>query len=148
MAKLTIKVKSYLNIDDEKVANAALDPGHLIERISTDKVQKHATAGGPVFPMFAVEDAFQGRAIGDAYNTTTNAQVACWIPTRGDQVYAKISSSSEALVIGDFVESAGDGTLRKYDIASSGGIIEGAQVIVGRAIEAIAAGASGVIEII
>lgn len=148
MAKLTIKVKSYLNIDDEKVANAALDPGHLIERMSTDKVRKHATAGGPVFPMFAVEDAFQGRAIGDAYNTTTNAQVACWIPTRGDQVYAKISSSSEALVIGDFAESAGDGTLRKYDIASSSGVIEGAQVIVGRAIEAIAAGASGVIEII
>ncbi len=148
MAKLVIKVKSYLNIDEEKTANAALSPGHLIERMSTDKVRKHSTAGGVVFPMFAVEDAFQGRAIGDAYNTTTYDLVQCWIPTRGDQVYATIKSTSETIVIGDFVESAGDGTLRKWDIASSSGVVEGSQIIVGRALEAIAAGAKGVIEII
>ena len=148
MAKLVIKVKSYLNIDEEKIANAALSPGHLIERMSTDKVRKHSTAGGVVFPMFAVEDAWQGRAIGDAYDTTTNSLVHCWIPTRGDQVYATIKSTSETIVIGDFVESAGDGTLRKWDIASSSGVVEGSNIIVGRALEAIAAGAKGVIEII
>jgi len=148
MAKNTIKVKSFLNIADEKTANAALTPGHLIERMSTDKVRKHATAGGPVFPMFAMEDAFQGRKITDAYDTSDNDHVIIWIPTRGDQVYATMSATTEALVIGDFVESAGDGTLRKWDIASSGAVIEGSNIIVGVALEAIAAGAKGVIEII
>lgn len=148
MAKNVIKVKSYLNIREEKTAAAALTPGHLIERTSADKVQKHSSAGGPAFPMFALEDAEQGRTISQAYDTSDNAQVHCWIPTRGDVVNARISSTSEALVIGDFVESAGDGTLRKYDIASSGGVIEGASVIVGRAIEAIAAGAQGLIEVL
>jgi len=148
MAKNTVKVKSYLSIEEEKIAAAALSPGHLIERTSADKVQKHSTAGGPALPMFALEDDFQGRGVGDAYDTTTYSNCICWIPTRGDQVYARISSTSEDLVIGDFVESAGDGTLRKYDIASSGGVIEGASVIVGRAVEAISAGNQGVIEVI
>ncbi len=148
MAKLTILLKSYNNVFDEKTASAALSPGHLVELISTDKVRKHATAGGPAFPMFALEDSMQGRKISDDYNTTTHAEVALWIPGRGDEVYAEISSTSEALVIGDFVESAGDGTLRKYDIASTGTAIEGSHVIVGRAKAAIAAGASGVITII
>ncbi len=54
MAKFMIKVKSYLNVHDEKIANAAISPGHLIERMSTDKVRVHASADGPVFPMFAL----------------------------------------------------------------------------------------------
>lgn len=146
MAKNVIKVKSYLNIDDEKEVAAAVTPGHLIERTSADKVQKHATAGGPVFPMFALEDSFQGRKITDAYDTTTYKRAPIWIPTRGDQVYAHITV--EDVDIGDLLESAGDGTLRKYDIASSGGVIEGSNIIVGRAVEAISAGNQGVIEII
>lgn len=147
MAKNVIKVKSYSNIREEKTAAAALTPGHLIERTSADKVQKHSSAGGPAFPMFALEDAEQGRTISQAYDTSDNAQVHCWIPTRGDQVYAHISSSSEDIARGDFLESAGDGTLRKYDIASSGGVIEGDAVIVGVAVEAITAGNQGVIEV-
>lgn len=148
MAKNTIKIKSLLNIQDEKVAAAGITPGHLIELTSAGKVQKHSTGGGQAFPMFALEDSYQGRGISDAYDATTYKQVICWIPTRGDQVYAHISSTSEDIVIGDFLESAGDGTLRKYDIASSAGVVEGDAVIVGRAVEAISAGNQGVIEVL
>lgn len=146
MAKNTIRVKSYLNVQDEKTAAAAITPGHLIERTSADKVQKHSSGDGAVFPMFAIEDALQGRGITDAYNTTTYSKVICWIPTRGDQVYAHISATDVS--IGDLLVSAGDGTLRKYDVASSGGVVESSHKIVGRALEAIAAGNKGVIEII
>lgn len=148
MAKLTILIKSANNVMLEKVVSAALNPGHLVELISTDKVRKHATAGGPCFPMFALEDYFQGRKITDAYDTSTYLLAPVWLPGRGDEVYATMSATTEALVIGDFVESAGDGTLRKYDIASTGTAIEGSHVIVGIAKAAIAAGAKGVIIII
>lgn len=145
MAKNKIQIKSYLGIRDEKVPAAAITPGHLIERTSADKVQKHSTAGGQVFPMFALENAEEGDGITDDYGTSDVCQ--CWIPTRGDRVYAHISSSSEDIARGNFLESAGDGTLRKYDIASSGGVIEGDAVIVGVAVEAITAGNQGVIEV-
>ena len=149
MAKLTIKIKSYLNIDEEVLAAGAITPGYLIERTSAGKVQAHSTAGGPCFPMFALEDAYQGRKITDAYASTGDNQlVQVWTPTRGDVVYATVKSTSEALVIGSFVESAGDGTIRKYDIASTGTAIEGSHVIIGRAIAAIVASAKGLIEII
>lgn len=144
MAKNTIRVKSYLNVQDEKVANAAITPGHLIERMSTDKVRKHASADGPVFPMFALENALEGEGITDAYSATDT--VFCWIPTQGDQVYAHISVTDVS--IGDLLVSAGDGTLRKHDIASSGAVIQDSNIIVGRALEAITAGNQGVIEII
>lgn len=144
MAKNTIKVKSYLDVQDEALANAALNAGHLVERMSTGKVRKHATAGGRAYPMYAMEDHNQGWDIADAY--AENELVKLWIPTRGDRVYARISATSEAIAIGDFLESAGDGTLRKADVASSSAVIEQVSSIVAVGVEAIAAGGQGVVE--
>lgn len=110
MAK-TIKVKNYVNVMEELVANAAITPGHLVEVISTGKVQKHATAARPVLPMFAVEDELQGKTISDAYAATDQVQV--WIPQRGDIVNA-ILKNGENVAIGDFLESAGAGELQKH----------------------------------
>jgi hypothetical protein len=45
MAYKTVKIRAYLNVNDEYVANAALTPGHLIELMSTGYVRKHAGAG-------------------------------------------------------------------------------------------------------
>jgi len=143
MAKRTIKIKNYVNIMEEKVANAAITPGHLVELMSTDKVRVHATAGGNAFPMFAVEDELQGNEIGDAY--AADDQVQVWVPQRGDEVYALIKVG-QTIAIGDFLESAGDGTLQKHtaDAADSNDSINilSAQII-GIALEAVTVASSG-----
>ena len=142
----TIIRKGYVNIFDEKVANAGITPGHLVERMSTDKVKVHATAGGSVNPLFALEDNLQGNDIADAY-VATNV-VSLWRPVPGEQVYAIADATSgTSIAIGDFVESAGDGSLRVYVPAPSGGVVENNNTIVGVALEAAAAGARFTVEI-
>jgi len=97
----------------EKQAVAALYPGHLLERTSADKVQKHSASGGSCpLPMFAIEDENQGESIDDGY--AADDRVVCWIPQRGDQVYAILADDSAAVNIGDYLESNGDGTLKKF----------------------------------
>lgn len=111
MAKNTIKLKKYTDVIEEFVANAAITPGHLVEVMSTGKVRVHATAGGNVLPMFALEDELQGKGIDDAY--AANAPVQVWIPNRGDIVNCLLKDGQN-VAIGDFLESAGDGTVQKH----------------------------------
>lgn len=114
----TIKIKKYLDIVEEYVAVAAITPGMLIELTSAGKVQAHSTAGGSALPMFALENDLEGEDILD--NFAADDRVQCWIPTRGDIVYA-IVADGEDIDIGDFLESNGDGMLREYnaDVVSS-----------------------------
>ncbi len=111
MAYRSIKVKNYLNIFEEYEANVAITPGMLIEEMSTGKVRPHATAGGNALPMFAMEDSLQGKTIDEDYVAAD--QVQCWIPTRGDQVNALLRDE-QTIVIGDFLESDGEGRLQKH----------------------------------
>jgi hypothetical protein len=137
MAKNTIKLRNYLNIEIEKVANAAITPGHLIEEMSTGKVRVHATAGGTQYPMIAVEDELQGKGVDDAY--AAGDQVKVWIPTRGD-VASMILKNGENVAIGDFLESAGDGTVQKYVVdtdSSKNTTAEILNIIIGQAITAL-----------
>ena len=108
----TIKLKDYLHIQEELVANAVITPGMLIEEMSTGKVRKHANSGQNVLPMFAVEDELQGNGINDDYAAAD--QVQCWIPTRGDQVWCIVADGAAAIVIGAPLESSGDGFLKLH----------------------------------
>ena len=140
MAKNTIKLKNYLHIQEEYAAVAGITPGMLIEVTSTDKVQAHSTAGGNAVTMFACEDELQGKGIGDAYIAADVVQ--CWIPQRGDQAYG-ILKDGENVVIGDLLESGGDGYLTKHvaDISTSSNY---PLQIVGQALEAMdLSGSSG-----
>lgn len=133
----TIVRKGYLNIRDQKVATAvAITPGMLVQRTSTDLVEAHSIAGGPVNPLFALEDAFQGNGIDDNY--AVSVPIMLWKPCSGEQVYAILDSLSTASVaIGDFVESVGDGKVRSVgDAQSSAGIAEFAHSFIGVAVEA------------
>lgn len=107
----------------EFVANAAITPGHLVEVMTTGKIRAHATAGG-VRPArwFAREQAYTGKGIDTAYASLDTVPVLDCKP--GDVVYALLPASAAAVVIGDLLESAGDGTLRKaaaYLTDNSGG---------------------------
>ena len=73
-------------------------------------IPAHSTEHGNVLPMFAVEDALQGRGIDDDYSS--GDKVRCWTPLRGDVVNA-ILEDGEAVSIGDFLESNGSGYLQK-----------------------------------
>ena len=107
----------------EGIANAAITPGHLIEQMTSGKYRVHGTAGA-VRParLFAREQLYTGKGIDTAYSANDSLPILNCQP--GDQVYALVAASAAAIVIGDLLESAGDGTLRKcasYLTDNSGG---------------------------
>lgn len=112
----SVILKRYNKIEIEKVAAAAITPGHLVELTSADKVQKHSVEAGNAVPMFALEDGL----IGNGITTDIAADETCmvWIPQRGDEAYA-ILTTSQVVVIGDLLVSKGDGTLKKHVPESS-----------------------------
>lgn len=106
----------------EAIAAGAITPGHLIKLNSDGEVVVHNSAGlfTPVY--IARENEVIGNDIDDAY--ADNDTVLYWHCRPGDEVYALVPASAAAVVIGDFLESNGDGTLRKvaaYLTDSSGG---------------------------
>ncbi len=147
MAYNTIKVKKYSDVIEEYTATAvAITPGMLIEIASATTVQAHSTEAGIVLPMFALEDELQGNGPEDNY--AVSSKIQCWIPYRGDIVYAIIEDGTD-IAVGDFLESNGAGLLQLHvaDTASwaepsaAGSITVVANPIVGVALEAVAAGA-------
>lgn len=147
MARNTIVGKGHLNIRGQIVATAvAIKPGSLLERTSADLVQVHSVAGGSAESLFALEDANQGKGIDDNY--AASDPVMTWHAVPGERVEALFSTASGGSIdIGDFLESAGDGTLQAYSGASSAGAPEYANSIVAVALEAVAAGSRVLVEI-
>ena len=140
MAKNTIKVKKYGDHIEEIVAGGAITPGMLIAEGSAGTVAAHGSAGANAIPMFALEDELQGNGVDDAY--ASGDPVQCWYPYRGDQVYALLADG-ETIVVGDLLESNGDGYLKKHT-AGSAGVVEYPLAVVGQATEALdLSGSSG-----
>lgn len=113
MAYNTVKVTKYSDVIIELAASAAILPGMLVEQVpAAATVRAHASAGGNVVPiMFALEDELQGRQLDDGY--VAGDQVQCWIPHRGDIVYARVADEQN-IAIGDLLMSNGAGRLTKY----------------------------------
>lgn len=106
---------------EEYLADAALTPGHLLTLNSTNEVLKHATAGGICLKWFACEDSLQGKTIDDAYAAGDIVRV--WKCVPGDWINALLAASAAAIVVGDYLCPAADGTLKKWTglTDSSGG---------------------------
>jgi hypothetical protein len=113
MAFETIKLKKYSDNITEYVAAAAIIPGALVAPVAAAAatITNHATAGGNVIPMFALGNTLEGKGIGDDY--ASGDQVQVWIPYRGDEVNALLSTNQH-IAIGDFLESDGAGKLQKW----------------------------------
>lgn len=112
MAYNTIKIKKFLDIQDEYTAYEAIYPGSLVELTTAGTVKKHATAGGNVVSvMFALEDELQGRGIDYPYAAGDKVQV--WTPVSGSVVLG-ILANGEDVEIGDALESNGAGYLQKH----------------------------------
>ena len=137
----TIKIKNYSNVFEEYGAAAAITPGMLIELASASTVQAHGNAGKNALPMFALENELEGGTVNDVY--ATDDKVQCWVPGRGDFVWG-ILADGENVSVGDFLESNGDGMLKKhvedtesFESADPGEITVYSNQIVGQAIEAV-----------
>lgn len=100
-----------LGIRKEAAASGAVTPGHLVEKISTGAVKAHATAGGNAQKAFAVENDLIGATIDTDYASASRVQYN--VMTRGEEVNALLANG-QTVVIGDPLESAGDGTLQKH----------------------------------
>jgi len=127
MAYRTVVLKGD-PIRKEIKAGGAITPGHLVERNTSGNVVVHPTAGGNYSPTFAIEDSLQGKEITDAYATNNRVQVA--FLSSGMEV-AAILTTSQTIVIGDLLESAGNGTVRKHTVqaADSVGALEAGEQI-------------------
>lgn len=107
----TVILKRYNNVQFEAIANEAITPGSLVEVMSTGKIKNHATAQGNAIPYFVIEDAIMGKTIDD--NVAKDDLARVMVAGRGDEVYA-ILATSQTIVVGDLLASAGDGTLEKF----------------------------------
>lgn len=146
MSKNTIALKfRSQELRKEYQAGGTITPGHLVQIGSDGKAVVHAVAGGNQRKAFAVEDELQGNDINDNYTVDNMAQVDHF--SNGEEVYAWLQGESTAVVIGDALESAGDGTLRKHvqpDLEVSGAAPDlQLNQIVGFALEAVDVSASG-----
>lgn len=134
----TIIGKEYGHNRDEKLAGGTITPGMLVSRTSADTVIAHAVAGGPVNVLIAIEDENQGNDIDDNY--TNGALVKLWKPLPGDQAYLLVDDETGSdIAIGDFVESDGEGRVRK----STDNSAQGSTFPVGVALEAVGVGPDG-----
>lgn len=95
----------------ERAAAGTITPGHLLKLDSNGELVVQ-TVIGRVPPIFAVENDLIGNDIDDNY--VDNDFVQAEILGPGCEVNALVAASAAALVIGDYVESAGDGTVKKH----------------------------------
>ena len=116
MAYNTIVVKGY-PMRKEAVAAEAITPGHLMSLNSSNRLIKHAVAAGNSNATFAIENEVFGQGIDVAYANNDNVLYGIFAP--GDEVNALVAASAAAIVIGDYLESAGNGTLRKVTTAAA-----------------------------
>ncbi len=100
----------------ELVAGGTITPGHLVDIASTGKYVVHPDAKVRTAAIFAAEADLIGKGIDDNY--VANDNVYAWVCPPGTEVNALVAASASAIVIGDLLESAGDGTLRKRTAAS------------------------------
>lgn len=101
---------------DEMEASAAITPGFLCEMHDDNfggrVVRPHNTAGDPCETLFAVEAAYEGKGISDVYGV--GDRVYLRIGRKGDLVLAWLDEAVPVTVVGQFLASNGDGTLRFY----------------------------------
>lgn len=100
---------------NDLAASEAITPGHLIERFNNGgviRVRKHSTAAGMAAKMVANDQPMNNKGVDDAY--AANDLVEASVLGQGGVAWMLIASG-QTIVAGNFLESAGDGTLRIYN---------------------------------
>lgn len=132
MAIKTITIKGEpIRYEAVVTSGQTVTPGMLVKLQSNGTIRSHASAGQVLENAFALEDDLQGKDIATAYAAASICQFGIFRP--GDVVNA-ILATSQTIVKGDFLESAGNGNLRKY-AADSAGVVEYPLSVVAVALE-------------
>jgi len=112
MAPKTILLKGNPHQKLAKATAVAITPGYLCQYDSTaGQIEAHSTSGGNAARLFAIEDALQGKEIGDNYAVSSQVQFIC--ARLGDEIYAMLQDGQN-ITRGQYLESNGDGTLKAY----------------------------------
>ena len=98
-------------ISKELVAGGTITPGHLIQLNSAGQWVVTSVAGGRALKAFAVERDFVGDDIDTNY--VANDLVQARICQPGCEINGLVPANAPAITAGDFLESNGDGTVRK-----------------------------------
>lgn len=96
---------------DEDKAAEAITPGNLLNWDGSGDLIKHDVAGGRAEPIFALERDEMGKDIDQPYAVGDAVKVGAF--AKGMRVLAIVAAGAPAIAKGDWLESAGDGTLRK-----------------------------------
>lgn len=91
-------------------AGGAITPGDLLELNSAGDVIRHATAGGRGLRV-ALENTPFNKGIDDDY--ADDDQTNVHYPRTGDKLFMFLAQGSAPVVKGDYLESHGNGKLRK-----------------------------------
>lgn len=95
----------------EGTLSAIALPGHLMERASAGTYAPAGTAAVKYGALFAMENEIYGKGTDSAYASGDNVLMIA--KDAGDLVNVRVAAAAGAIVIGDPLVSAGDGTLRK-----------------------------------
>lgn len=114
-----ILLKGRPNQSEEGVAGSAIQPGMLVDGVTT--IVPHATAGGVAPKCFAAERDELGAGVDDAYKHgyapasayAIGDSVKVLACAAGDRVLVLIASGQN-IAENDRLESAGNGTMRKF----------------------------------
>lgn len=99
--------------NDVRLGKGAISPGDLLEKTAVvNEVQRHSTAAGKALVMVAVENTAWNKGLSDDYADGNQVQVV--FPQRGDKLSMLLAAGATAVTCGDYLESAGDGTIRIF----------------------------------
>lgn len=109
-------IQALGGINGEPVVNEALaaaattiKPGHLVEEILAT-VQEHSTAADNAQKLVALTDLPTGGTIDDVYTVAATVRYGAF--HAGQKGFLRLAASAAAIVVGNVLESAGDGTVR------------------------------------
>lgn len=90
-------------------ASTVIKPGHLVEEILAT-VQEHSTAAANAQKLVALTDTPTGGTIDDVYTVAATVRYGAF--HAGQKGFLRLAASAAAIIVGNQLESAGDGTVR------------------------------------
>lgn len=120
-------------------AATTITPGMLVDALGdAGGVVPHPTAAGNAAKTFAIEQDYVGSDLDTDY--TGGSIIQYCTADSGDEINTLVAANAAAIAKGDFVMSAGDGTVKKYVAQADTGataLTITPLMIVGRALEAV-----------
>lgn len=130
---ISLKYSAFIHKEVKSAAATAILPGHLISINASGELIVHGSAGGYAVPSFAVEADIQGNDVTKVYVAGEVVHLRGF--AAGSEVAARITENTAAIVLGDLLESAGTGMLRKVTTG----------IPIARALDTAGGGASGTV---